>query len=234
MLLLTSCGAVNNRKCYAFGEDCHPGEEPDVVERVGTPGTTGSQGPRGVTGSSGPSGRSGTSCTVVQDLQSKTLSCTDGTEVVIHDGINGEDGEQGIPGTPGADGRSIVFSLTDAGELCETSGTIFMVAYDDNDNAVLDVLEDSGLASATVCSGSDGEDAPPTEFTPVGLIDPCGDAPAIYDEVLLQLSGGAVMASFSDTMGGDNTRLSVLPPGNYITSDGSACPFSFDGVDVTW
>lgn len=217
---------MNNRKCYAFGEDCHPGDEPDVVERIGTPGSTGSQGPRGVTGSSGPSGRSGTSCTVVQGLQEQTLSCTDGTEVTIHDGLEGEAGEQGIPGTPGADGRSIVFSLTDAGVLCENGGSVFMVAYDDNDNAVLDVLEDSGLASAVVCSGSDGEDAPPTEFTPVGLIDPCLDG-AGQDEVLLLLGSGDIMAWYY------NLGLSVLPDGSYITTDTQACHFTVDPLTVT-
>lgn len=65
----------------------------------------------------------------------------------------------------------------------------------------------------------------------VGIEDPCGDTPGIIDEVLLRLSGGRILASFSDTASGMNTRFSIIPNGNYVVTDGSGCHFSVnDGI----
>jgi hypothetical protein len=36
-------------------------------------------------------------------------------------------------------------------------------------------------------TGANGLDAPPTPYTPTALLNPCGDAPGVADEVLLQL-----------------------------------------------
>jgi hypothetical protein len=58
------------------------------------------------------------------------------------------------------------------------------------------------------------------------ILDPCG--PSHYDEVFLRLSTGQVLASFSDTASGLNTRFSVLQPSDitkYNTTDGSSCTF---------
>lgn len=62
----------------------------------------------------------------------------------------------------------------------------------------------------------------------VSIIDPCGDAVNVHDEVLLKLSDGKILASFSDTTAGKNTRFSVLTQGSYVTTDGSNCSFSVD------
>lgn len=74
--------------------------------------------------------------------------------------------------------------------------------------------------------GADGEDAPPTPYTPVALINPCGDAPGIADEVFILLANGQLIASFSQSANGDNTRFAVLSPGNYVTTDGDNCSFT--------
>lgn len=60
----------------------------------------------------------------------------------------------------------------------------------------------------------------------VDIVDPCGDSPGRVDEVLLILADGRVLVSFSDSANGANTRLALLPPGNYVTTDGSNCVFS--------
>lgn len=67
------------------------------------------------------------------------------------------------------------------------------------------------------------------------IIDPCGDSPGIYDEVLLKLYNGQILALFVDNVNGLNARLSLIPAGNFVTTDGSNCHFSVDGVgNVTW
>lgn len=63
------------------------------------------------------------------------------------------------------------------------------------------------------------------------IIDPCGDAPNIVDEVIFkvaQLGEIKYFASFSDNSNGKNTRLSLIDSGAYITTDGSNCKFSIE------
>lgn len=71
--------------------------------------------------------------------------------------------------------------------------------------------------------GSDGEDG---QDAVLETVDPCGDAPGIVDEILIRLSDGRVLCSFSDQANGKNTRLSILPAGNFVTTDGSNCAFT--------
>lgn len=77
-----------------------------------------------------------------------------------------------------------------------------------------------GPAGPVGASGDDGADAV------LEIIDPCNDAPGIVDEVLIRLSDGRVLCSFSANANGQNTRLAVLPAGSYVTTDGSNCHFS--------
>lgn len=68
--------------------------------------------------------------------------------------------------------------------------------------------------------GKDGLDAI------MEIVDPCGDAPGIYDEVLIRMNDGRLLASFSDAASGQNTRFSIIVPGSYVTTDGSNCHFT--------
>lgn len=62
----------------------------------------------------------------------------------------------------------------------------------------------------------------------VGLLDPCGDATGQFDEVLLKLSDGRVMAYFED---GGKRFLSVLSVGTlYETTDSQRCRFKVSGT----
>lgn len=58
----------------------------------------------------------------------------------------------------------------------------------------------------------------------VAYIDPCGDNSG-YDEILLRTTSGNLIAYFE--AGGDRF-LSLLPPGNYRTTDQSKCYFTVD------
>jgi peptidoglycan hydrolase CwlO-like protein len=67
------------------------------------------------------------------------------------------------------------------------------------------------------------------------VVDPCGDTPNKYDEVIFKMSNGTYVASFSDNANGLNTRFSVLPVGNYQTTDGTNCRFSVNANGtLTW
>lgn len=161
-------------------------------------------------------------------------------------GLPGVGGNPGIPGTPGSNGYNSVAAILPTASGCAAGGTTLLVALDTNNSSFLDEF-DSNIQSSEICNGvagidgsngqdgsngnngtngSDGINAPPTPFTPVGIIDPCGDAPGIYDEVFLQLANGTILASFSSNASGLNTRFSVLVPGSYVTTDGSNCYFT--------
>lgn len=83
--------------------------------------------------------------------------------------------------------------------------------------------------------GNTGASAPISPYEVTQIIDPCGDAPGIFDEVFLKMANGTLIASFSDNANGNNTRLSILTPGSYVTTDGSNCHIVVhsDGT-VTW
>lgn len=57
------------------------------------------------------------------------------------------------------------------------------------------------------------------------LIDPCGDNPGHYDEVLIRTVDGSLVSYFK---AGNKEFLSVLGQGNYVTTDKQQCHFSVD------
>jgi hypothetical protein len=80
-----------------------------------------------------------------------------------------------------------------------------------------------GPVGAQGPQGPAGNDAPPTAYTPTALLNPCGDAAGIADEVLIQLADGTIVASYGS---GNAVRFATLTNGNYITTDGDACYFT--------
>lgn len=79
----------------------------------------------------------------------------------------------------------------------------------------------------SVCHGAVGPAGP---SLPVDILDPCGDFAGVYDEVLVRLTDGRLLASFSDNANGKNTRFSLIGAGNYMTTDGSTCFFSVNSA----
>lgn len=74
-----------------------------------------------------------------------------------------------------------------------------------------------GTLEFDVCHGQDGQG--------VELIDPCGDNPGEFDEVIIRLPDRTLIAYFLD---GEHEFLSVLGPGSYMTTDAQACRFEVD------
>ena len=58
----------------------------------------------------------------------------------------------------------------------------------------------------------------------IATVDPCGDGHG-YDEVLMRTVSGKWIAYFES---GSNRFLSVIPEGNYRTTDQQSCNFSID------
>lgn len=230
-------GKISNQSyhCMTEGGDdyCRPQPISSGVTPIpGPPGAMGPQGPQGIPGtaglpgSSGPVGADGIgTVTATQGIaitdyfcyyggvrlriardtnRSGTWDQTDSEQQIVNvcNGLNGapgRDGTNGHDGTNGVDG---------------VNGSPGQNGSDGVDGA----------------DGRDGEDGSDTTspFLPVELVDPCGDTPGVYDEVFLRLANGKLLSSFSDNANGQNTRFSILVPGNYITTDGSHCSFTVD------
>lgn len=160
-------------------------------------------------------------CTVRPVEGGYELQCPDAPAVLVANGKNGQDGANGADGK---NGHASVIAQTPAGAACPSGGVTILTAMDVNDNLVLDP-NDGDLQSATLCGGTD---APVTPFMPVGIVDPCGTTPGMYNEVFLRLSNGELLASMSDDPQGRNTRFSMLQPGCFMTTDGDRCSFCID------
>jgi hypothetical protein len=132
-------------------------------------------------------------------------------------GPQGPQGEAGAKGDPGKNGSSVSVDVVPfiSSDLC-ASGSGVLIKILSNDLVT---------SQAAVCNGANGQNAPEAPYNLTGVIDPCGDAPGISDEVLLKTADGHILASFSDNANGKNTRLSILTPGTYVTTDGSSCVF---------
>jgi hypothetical protein len=153
--------------------------------------------------------------------------------------IQGPKGDTGNIGAPGNNGSNSIIEILDTqaggGLSCAMGGLTLIVGVDLNSDNALQAEEAqsskdvcNGITGLTGAAGSNGLDAAPTPYTPVGIVDPCGDTVGIYDEVFLRLSNGILIASFSDNANGKNTRWSILVPGSYVTTDGSNCSFTVD------
>lgn len=123
-------------------------------------------------------------------------------------------------------GLNSLVSLTQASIAQCTSGSGLLVesGLDLDRNGVLNTSEITSLGYlCDGAAGADGADAVLPPDTIVGFIDPCGDHPSHFDEVVLVTADSKLVAYFEQ---GSKRFLSVLTPGNYITTDNQACHFS--------
>lgn len=149
-------------------------------------------------------------------------------------GVNGMDGEDG---SDGRDGYSLVvntetFRTTDNVSCTRTDifqdldRNNFYSPGDRYNNGFLTCDGKIGEKGESGADGEDGQDAD-TTYQIVRIIDPCGAQHRQgFDEVILQLGNGQYLASFSDNANGLNTRLGILRPGSYRTTDGTNCTFT--------
>lgn len=172
------------------------------------------------------------SCSVARDEESSevVISCPDGTQEVIQDGKDGTSctvealaggsmitcGETQAfikDGTDGLDGSACSVAL-------DTAGLGSLISCSDGTSAFIRNGQDgaNGEDGKDGTNGTDGLDAV------LEVIDPCGsETTQGFDEVLLVLSSGDILAHLSD---GDNQHFVVVQRNRkYITSDGTQCSF---------
>lgn len=191
-------------------------------------------------------------CTVTSQNNTAIITCPDGTTAMVSNGTNGTvgpagpSGSTGNTGLNGSSGHSAAFSMVGASlTLCPAGGSVISLGIDLNDDSVLQLGETGQVA--VLCNGvagtngtdgqagANGQDAPPTPLTPVAIVNVCGDAPGIDDEVFLRLYNGLLLWSESDTMGGVNTRLSLARAGTWTSTDGDHCVFTLDSnLNITY
>lgn len=208
----------------------------------------------GVNGSNGSNGSNGFSTVFGMNriaIDAGTCSSTSGLQInsgidIDRNGIlgaaeitdtallcDGQNGQAGAAGAAGSNGHSMQYSVSVApAEICAAGGSILFMALDIHDNGFYSVT-DPGQQQMTICNGlngtngtngTNGIDAPVASYSAVDVIVPCGPT-VTYKEVLLRLANGQVLASFSDNISGLNTRLSLIPDGSYMNTDGSNCSF---------
>ena len=156
-----------------------------------------------VTGARGPRGPAGAPGSSCAVRADGLVSCGDGSSYQI------PAPKVGPAGADGADGQSCSIADVDNGAII-TCGEEHVVIVD----------------------GADGADAPPTAYSVTELIDPCGDSPGKYDEVLLRLANGTLLAHYAD---GAKQFLAVIGPGTYVTTDYQSCVFTVSPANsVSW
>jgi hypothetical protein len=138
------------------------------------------------------------------------VGCGNDDNVRIVRGINGVDGVDGVNGVNGTNGNNGQDGINGIDGIDGVDGKEGIAGRD-------------GLNGTNGLDGVDGKDGT-NAF--VEIIDPCGDAPNVIDEVLLRMPDGKILASFSENVEGRNTRFSIIPDGTFMTTDGSGCVFT--------
>lgn len=175
-LILTGCGALAQRDCYLKGERCHPSDGRD--------------------GQDGRPGKDGTSCSVTQEAYGAMVTCTDGTQAYVWNGINGRDGINGTNGMNGQDGAQ-----GSQGEKGDTGAQ--------GTQGEKGEKGDQGLP------GVDG-----INIVPVVL---CPETSGSYPEVALCIDNN-LYAVYNENP--TRTRFVLIPAGQYQTTDGRHCTFT--------
>jgi hypothetical protein len=210
---------------------------------AGLPGAVGAAGAEGTSGDAGAAGANGKdgSSTLLSVTRSDSLpDCAGGpgitvqsyldvdnsgtitpgdtlvSEVVVCDGATGAQGSTGPQGPAGT--SCSVQSVAPDPSVAPNGGALITCG-------ATSTLLLNGAPGAPGPQGDAGVPAPPTAYSVVAVIDPCGPSGG-FDEVFLRLANGTVVASFSDNAAGQNTRLSILVDGSFVTSDGTNCAFT--------
>jgi hypothetical protein len=130
----------------------------------GEPGSNGTDGVEGTSGSDGKDGENGDSCTVTDNGDgTKTITCEDGTSVIVSDGTDGEDGDS-CTVTDNGDGTKTI--------TCEDGTSAIVSDGTDGENG-----ETGESGSDGVCAGNNAPlinsismpAASPTKDTPFNI-----------------------------------------------------------------
>lgn len=140
-------------------------------------------------------------------------------------GPEGPTGPQGPAGPQGPQGSGCSVVVVAPGGAAPYGGAQVTCGT----SSVLLVNGAPGQDGQDGADGQDGSDAPPTAYSIASMINPCGDAAGVFDEVLLCLQNGTLIATVSANANGQNTRLAEVPTGSWQTTDGSGCNFTVSG-----
>lgn len=136
-------------------------------------------------------------------------------------GLDGRDGLNGAQGPQGIDGESCTTEQLENGALIRCGSNTVSVILNGND----------GIIGPKGDTGEPGIIMSPGAYNIAYVIDPCGEQ-ADFDELLLVLQSGAILAHYSN---GNKQFLAILSAGTYQTTDGTKCEFLVDhNFNVTW
>lgn len=146
-------------------------------------------------------------------------------------GPKGDTGEQGIQGEKGDKGDSCtVLQAVNGAVISCQDGTSVLVLNGVNGQDGRDGQDGAngrdGVDGAQGPAGPQGPQGPAGTSSPyaiTSIIDPCGDMPGQFDEILLRLADNTLIAYFED---GNRRFLGSLGPGSYITTDRQQCRFT--------
>lgn len=133
------------------------------------------------------------------------------------DGINGRDGRDGMDGADGAAGSSCSVSTVASSPGVAPNGGARITCSDGTDALLLN-----------------GTNAPSTPYTITQVVKPCPLVSGSFPEVLLVLQDRSILASATSNGSALTTRLALLTPGNYVTTDGRSCNFTVTSSSITW
>jgi hypothetical protein len=203
------------------------------------------QGAQGIAGSQGPAGSSGqngvgagvfttqeeTACNGAGGVQITTFTDPNNTGV-----YNADDDTvtstslvcNGAAGATGAAGTSSTVNVSAATtNECPTGGYNITVTNGGVSSQPYSLC--SGAVGSTGQTGQTGATGAQGVAGVVGtlqLIAPCTTASSAWKEELICMGNGSLLADFSATMAGDETRLSLIPDGSYEDTDASGCDFT--------
>lgn len=238
---LSGCG--KNDTVYTAGQQGPAGAQ-GVAGQVGA---TGSQGIQGIPG------LDGVGCTVSAlpaclnaPNGGALITCANGSTVITN-GTNGSNGTNGTNGANGTNGTNSQVTIVADTTNCPTGGYDIILSNGSVTSAPLPVCNGAtgangtngangatgasgtngtnGTNGATGATGAAGQNAP-TALALEQFIAPCTNASSPWKEQLLCYNNGQLMADFSATMSGNETRLSFIPAGSYEDTDDSGCNFS--------
>jgi hypothetical protein len=235
LLVLFACGKKDKKEKTVVGPQgpsCKVSQLTDSAKITCPDGSV-------ATVQNGAAGANGASCSVEQLTNGSKISCTDGTYALIlngidgapgRDGIDGSNGSQGYPGQDGL-GCSVVGSPTGARVMCGDGTSVDINNGLSGQDCTLQDLVNGvritcGLDSAVVLDGT-------STYSVAQIIDPCGPTLGEFDEVILKLQNGSLMAHYSH---GNDQFLTLLEPDrHYVTTDDQSCYFYVDvNNNVSW
>jgi hypothetical protein len=194
-------------------------------------------GEMGAAGAAGTDGKNGTSTLLSLTRSDSLPACNGGSGVTVVSYVDVDGSGTLTPGDTIVSQAVVCDGATGATGAQGDAGTSCSVEAVDPDPTVAPnggALITCGSTSTLVLNGAPGPagpqgdagaPAPPTAYSVVNVIDPCGPSGGA-DEVFLLLANGTLVASFSDDADGLNTRLSILTDGTWETSDGTNCVFT--------